>query len=217
MESEYIELGCPHCGMQIDFMQELSGTAQSCPNCTGALVTPRKSGQPSIKIPLPIESGSVRLRRLRVDDWSALLSYWPPADEESICQWLNEQAQLSITAEGTTTYLGIETKQPLGLVGNFDMTFTDISNTQAMINVHPNPALMSDAIFRESCRLLFDFCFKHLNIHRLITSTKSINTELIERLSSVGLRQEATFIKDHFENGEWHDTAQFATLQEEHS
>lgn len=215
-ELEFLELACPHCRTRVDFLVDLAGTAQGCPNCAQSLVLPRRQGDPASTIPLPMEGSQVTLRRLAPGDWKALLAYWEGWEEEETCEWLNQHADDSFTADGQPFHLGMERREDSAVIGHFEFMFSDHTHLVAGFQVRANEALMTDDLFKEACSLLFVLCFGALNLHRLIIHVSAEREQLRKRLLSAGMRQEGAFRKDRFEDGEWRDTFLYAFLREDY-
>src|SRR5262245_39964370 len=99
IDENLIDCKCPHCGKDASFPDDAAGSVEKCPNCLEDLVVPRKAGEVAGRIPLPITTPRLVLRRLAENDWKDLLEFlsdeqlWPfeeqgPAGEKEILEWL---------------------------------------------------------------------------------------------------------------------------------
>ena len=62
---------------------------------------------------------------------------------------------------------------------------------------------------------LLVFCFKQLNLHRVIARSLNDDPASCELFAAAGMRREGEFVKHYFANGEWLNTVWFAMLDEE--
>ena len=70
-------------------------------------------------------------------------------------------------------------------------------------------------IATEAARLLLDFAFGKLRLHRVFAVVGDDNPASIHVLEKLGLRREARHVKDAYERGEWLTTMIYAVLEEE--
>src|SRR5688572_20220290 len=112
-EPQFRDYKCPYCRETVSFTDELSGTAQECPNCFEALVVPKEAQEFANPVPVPIRTPRLLLRRLVASDYKDLeeilgdeetLRYVPslPQDDQSILKWLDADALVKITSPHTT-------------------------------------------------------------------------------------------------------------------
>lgn len=67
----------------------------------------------------------------------------------------------------------------------------------------------------EAARLLLDFAFTELKLHRVFAVTVEENTPSIRVLEKLGFRREARHVDDVFEDGAWHTSLIYALLDRE--
>src|SRR5579872_430717 len=65
---QFIDFKCPHCGQSAVFERTRAGTVQECPFCAQSLVVPWESSEFGQKVPLPIKTPRLVLRRLQPGD-----------------------------------------------------------------------------------------------------------------------------------------------------
>src|SRR5215831_19077629 len=101
-EESFIDFACPYCGQDVSFPAEAQGLLRECVNCMEGVIVPRDGSAIGGKIPIPISSKRLILRRLKPEDWSALLECWPDESEEFVIDWLEKESQVKITTSGQT-------------------------------------------------------------------------------------------------------------------
>src|SRR5438477_1426445 len=95
----FIDCRCPYCGESVSFRDNVAGSAQECPNCTESLIVPLDTCDLAGKIPLPMATARLNLRRLTMSDQGDLLEFLsdealfeylesPPPEEEQIIRRL---------------------------------------------------------------------------------------------------------------------------------
>ena len=67
----------------------------------------------------------------------------------------------------------------------------------------------------EAARLLLDYGFQQLNLHRISSSAIAYNERSIKLHMKVGFREEGRVRQRMFKNGQYHDLLQFGILREE--
>jgi len=70
-------------------------------------------------------------------------------------------------------------------------------------------------IATEASRLLLDFAFGELGLHRVFAVVDEDNPASIRVLEKLGFRREARHVKDAFHGGEWFTTLIYAVLEDE--
>ena len=67
----------------------------------------------------------------------------------------------------------------------------------------------------EAARLLINYGFQQLNLHRISSSAVAYNERSIKLHKKVGFREEGHLRQRMFKNGQYHDLVQFGILREE--
>ncbi len=76
-EPDFVDFACPYCGNPVSFPPAEAGSLKQCPTCLEAMIVPERSGVPAVRIPHPISTERLSLRRfqtLDADDLSGLMS-----------------------------------------------------------------------------------------------------------------------------------------------
>ncbi|HXZ29959.1 MAG TPA: GNAT family protein, partial [Dehalococcoidia bacterium] len=67
----------------------------------------------------------------------------------------------------------------------------------------------------EATRLVLDYGFQELNLHRISSAAFAFNERSIRLHKKVGFREEGRLRQAMFKNGQYHDEVQFGILREE--
>jgi predicted RNA-binding Zn-ribbon protein involved in translation (DUF1610 family) len=98
-DEDFIDFKCPYCAESVSFSADTPSKIQECPECGEILILPRESSEFGHKIPIPITTPRLVLRRLAGGDWKDLLEFMSDDElfrysegsslgEEQIIQWL---------------------------------------------------------------------------------------------------------------------------------
>jgi len=68
-EENFLDFKCPYCSEPVSFPESAIGSAQECPNCMASLIVPAAGGETGEKIPIPIATTRLILRRFAMNDW----------------------------------------------------------------------------------------------------------------------------------------------------
>ena len=66
--SDFIDFSCPYCGNPVSFPKLEAGKLEQCPNCLESMIVPDSSGRPAKRIPFPIRTDRLVLRRFQTLD-----------------------------------------------------------------------------------------------------------------------------------------------------
>jgi RimJ/RimL family protein N-acetyltransferase len=191
------------------------------------VVVPDNGGAVGRKLPLPITTPRLVLRRLQGNDWKDLLeclsdeelfSYTDgrPLEEEEIIRWLESDHHVRLTTPNQTFYLGITLQEGGKLIGYVSLSFTDPQRLQATLAVFMNRNFQRQGFALETVDAALGFCFEGIRLHRVTASCDSRNVAACGLFEKVGMRREGEFVKNRFSNGEWTNSIWFAALGEEY-
>jgi len=68
----------------------------------------------------------------------------------------------------------------------------------------------------EALRLLIEYAFHHLNLHRISSGAVEFNERSIKLHKKLGFQEEGRLRKERFENGKYWDRTLFGLLKEEY-
>ncbi len=201
---------------------------RECPSCIESLVVPEDGADVGGKLPIPITTERLVLRRLGGGDWQDLKELLAdeemfryaegrPLEEEEILHWLESDGHVRFTSPGQPFYLGIQLRENEKLIGYLRSNFTDQQHLQVGITIFLNRSFQKKGFAREAVQAFLAFCFEGIGLHRVSVACDSRNDAACRLFEKLGLRREAEFVKDNLFNGEWANTIWFALLEEEYS
>jgi len=226
-EDNFIDFKCPYCEADASFPEPFAGTAQDCPNCLESLVVPKASTPVGGRLPLPIRTARLALRRLKPDDWKDLLDLMSreelfryeeghTLDEPGVLRWLETDRTARLTHAGQSFFLGVELQEKARLIGFVSITCHDEAHLQAGLTVTIHPQFQRQGYGTEAVGGVLGFCLEGIHVHRLTATCDSRNLACCRMLEKAGMRREGEFLEDRFVNGAWVSTAYYALLREEY-
>jgi RimJ/RimL family protein N-acetyltransferase len=223
-EDNFTDFKCPHCEETVSFPAEDLGKLRACPNCLGDLIVPEAAEQIGLKLPLPISTQRLTLRRFTSGDWKDLLEFMGDDElfryagrslqEDEILLWLERDRQVRLTTQGQTFWLPIVITQTSKVVGYTGLTLT--GPLQAMVAIFLSRTYQKQGLAIEAVDALLGFCFEGIKLHRVTTSCDSRNSAACKLFERVGMRREAEFVKDTPDVDGWLSTVWYAALEEEY-
>lgn len=168
----------------------------------------------------------VTLEPLRDDDLEPL--YAMQSDPE-VCRYLlyeprtREQVEEVLARDAGRTrlaepddYLQPAIRDEHGrFVGTMYLVLKSVDDRTAEIGWILLPDAQGRGYAAEAARLLLDFCFEQLELHRVYAELDPRNTASVALCERLGMRHEGHFVEDMFLKGEWTDTGRYAVLERE--
>jgi RimJ/RimL family protein N-acetyltransferase len=223
-EDNFIDFKCPQCGETASFPGEDVGKLRACPNCLEDLIVPEAGAQLARKLPLPILTPRLTLRRFAPGDWKDLLEFMPdeelfryagqPMHEEEILAWLERDSRVRLTTQGQTFCLGIVDTESNKVAGYAGLALTD--PLQAMLQIFLSRSYQKQGLAIEAVDALLGFCFEGIKLHRVAATCDSRNTAARKLFERVGMRREAEFVKDTPGVDGWLSSVWYGALEEEY-
>ena len=170
-----------------------------------------------------IQSERLTLRELRGDDFDAVHSYacdvevvrympWGPNTDDETRAFL-ERAQSYASADPRTGYeLAVVETSADRLIGGIGL---DANDQQGVLGYCFARPAWGQGFATEAARLILDFGFETLGIHRVRAGCDSENAASLRVLEKIGMRREGYFKHDCQIRGVWRDTVAFAILSDE--
>ena len=170
-----------------------------------------------------MQSERLTLREFRGDDFDAVHSYatdlevvrympWGPNTEEETRAFL-ERAESYHAADPRTSYeLAVTETSTDRLIGGIGI---DAKDQQGMLGYCFARPAWGQGFATEAARLILDFAFKTLEMHRVWAGCDSENAASVRVLEKVGMRREGCHKRDSQIRGVWRDTLAFAILSDE--
>jgi [ribosomal protein S5]-alanine N-acetyltransferase len=225
-EENFVDFKCPHCEETVSFPQSDAGFARACPNCTETVVVPDDGSELGRKLPLPLETQRLALRRFAPGDWKDLLEFMSdeeifryigggPMEEEDLLRWLDAEVNVKLTTPDQMFYLGIELKETNKLIGHVGLRFTDPFQTALLVVM--NRAFQRKGYATEAVQAVLGFCLKAIKLHRVTARATTLNPAACKLFERVGMRREGEFLKDTPTLDGWQSSVWFAMLEEEFS
>lgn len=212
---DYLDFKCPHCGALNSFPTSAARLVRECANCLDLLVVPAKDGEPARKLAMAVDGPRIRLRALAATDWKDLLEF-QFSDEDEATSWIPKSGTMRTGDMREPFYLAIEVRETHKVVGTVGFSFLDILLNQVEITLTSNTAALLPGVELEAFEAALAFCFREMNLHRVISQCGASETERRKVVGELGMRQEAEFVKQWFIGGEWVSTVWFAMLEEEY-
>jgi RimJ/RimL family protein N-acetyltransferase len=187
-----------------------------------SVVVPSAGVEIGGKLPLPMSTPRLLLRRFRPDD-SVKLVEMVAQDETStlavnetdVDQWIEQQRAARFTQSDAGIYLAIELVDGGELAGYVSLYYSDVSRTTAGFSLTITPARRRQGLGLEATGAVMDFAFDGLCARRLAVSSATTNTAASGMLAKAGLRKEGEFVKSWFDGKDWVNVSWYALLKEE--
>ncbi len=222
-EQSFVDFKCPHCGEAVSFPQPDAGRPRACPNCMDTFIVPKDGSPVGHKLPLPLDTPRLMLRRFSTADWKDLLDIVSddelfrytndgPLDEEGVLRWLEQDRSVTLTTPGQWFFLGLQLKDGGKLIGYAGLSCDEY---QADLFIRLHREYQKKAFALEAMEAVLDFCFATVGRHRVTAVCDARNTAACQLFQRLGLRREGEFIKNKLAGDEWVNTVHFATLAEE--
>jgi RimJ/RimL family protein N-acetyltransferase len=228
-EENFLDFKCPHCGGMVSFPRDSVGFVQECPDCLDSLIVPEPGSEAGRKLPLPIATPRLKLRRFTASDWKELMELaqdeegfayvegLPGRGEEEVIRWLENDSHVRLTTSNQMFHLAMELLDGGKLIGCLGLWFTDAQRLQAMFNISLHRNYQHKGLALEAVERLLGFCFEGIKLHRVVARCDSTNTAACRLLEQVGMRREGEFVKDTpLIEGGWANSVWHAALAEEY-
>ncbi|MFS0751645.1 GNAT family N-acetyltransferase [Oceanobacillus sp. 1P07AA] len=110
-----------------------------------------------------------------------------------------------IEAENSKGYMieEVETDKPIGVTSLINIDYGN-RNAECIIDIGDKD-YWSKGFGRESVKLLLDFTFKELNLHKVYLRVFSFNDRAINLYKKLGFVEEGTLNEQLYRDGAWHD------------
>jgi RimJ/RimL family protein N-acetyltransferase len=224
-EDQFIDFKCPCCGEQISFPATASNSVQECFNCTEPIVVPERGGE-GRKIPLPIATPRLTLRKFRGADWKDLLQLFSDDEffdaapfkldgEEQIAQWLEQDTVVKLTSPGVPFILAVQTNENAKVIGLLTLSFSDAERLQSFLSIVIHRDFQRKGFGTEAALGALGFCFNGIALHRVQGYCDSANTAACRLSEKAGMRREGEFVQSHKVKNQWVNTVAYAILREE--
>jgi ribosomal-protein-alanine N-acetyltransferase len=224
-EEEFFDFKCPCCGRKVSFPVSARGSMQECVDCSEPIIVPETGGE-GRRIPLPIVTPNLILRKFRGADWKDLVELFSAAEvfegaplsldgEEQVVLWLEQDSAVKPTTPGVPFTLAVEAEESGKVIGFVSLTFSDAERLQVILYVGLNQEFGHRGFGSEAARGALEFCFNGIGLHRAQGFCDSTNIAACHLFEKAGMRREGEFISDHRHGEQWSNTAAYAILRDE--
>jgi RimJ/RimL family protein N-acetyltransferase len=223
-EDSFFDFKCPYCGQVNSFPNDATHTLQECASCAESIVVPAPGVETGGKLPLPIRTPRLVLRRFHPEDSAKLLEIVAQDEsgklfvtEANVEQFIEQQreARFPRIESDIGVYLAVELAEGRELAGYGLVYYSGKDHNDAAFSVSISAPRRRQGLGLEATRALLDFAFHGLCVRRVAVSCPSKDAAARRMLEKAGLRQEGEFVKSWFNGEEWVNIASFALLKEE--
>lgn len=225
-EANFIDFKCPYCGELVSYPQDAIGSVRECFNCLESFIVPEVGAETGKRIPVPITTSRLTLRRFNAGDWKGLMELLSDdaflgytdglqgEEEEHVLRWIESDHLIKLTSPDQMFRLAIELRDGGKLIGFLGLRLVGEVQGALSVNLHRNFQRQGFAL--EALDAFLGFCLEGINLHRVYSWCDSRNGPACRLFEQAGLRREGLFLKNEFANEEWIDTAYYALLREEY-
>lgn len=176
---------------------------------------------------LPIETDRLTLRRYRDTDYDDLLKlqsnpdvtrfllYEPKTPEQVKESLADRLADVPMDTDGQALTVAVILRETGQHVGEVSLFVQNAGHRGGELGFVFHPEFHGRGFAAEASIELLRLGFQELGMHRIIGRLDATNTSSANLLQRLGMRHEATFVKNEFLKGRWTDEAVFAMLAEE--
>jgi len=184
----------------------------------------RETGTPA-GFPLTLAGSGVLLREFRPQDWPQVHAYasleetvrympWGPNNEEASKDFVAQSMAAAHSVPRTNFTLAV-TVPDNRVIGGISILLNPDDHGEAALGYCMHPRHWGKGHATEAARLMLNFGFSRLRLHRIIATCDEENTASIRVLEKLRMRREAHHQEDRRQKGVWRNTLVFALLERE--
>lgn len=173
---------------------------------------------------IPLFSERLSLREFMEDDWAAVHSYasqatvchyqpWGPNTEVDSQEYVQQVIQDAAQKPRRRYALAIEMNE--AMVGTGEISIEDIHHQVGVIAYIVHPDYWGQGIATEVARLLIDFGFQALNLHRIYATCDCRNIGSAKVLEKAGMIKDGRLREHLWIKGGWRDSYLYSVLEQE--
>jgi RimJ/RimL family protein N-acetyltransferase len=172
------------------------------------------------------ESTKVKFRKMTAED-TELYHKW--RNDIEVMQFTNPDLdvhpldatkyfveQVILGSDTSKSYIIVDknTETPIGVVSLINIDYKN-RNAECIIDIGEKE-YWGQGYGTESLKLLLDFAFYEMNLHRIMLKVFSFNERAVKLYNRLGFQKEGISRQSLFRNGIWHDIIHMGILQEEY-
>lgn len=173
-----------------------------------------------------MEKLNISLREFQLDDWKDVHEYaaqecvcryqpWGPNSEEQTRDFVSKIIE-DTTAEPRTRFaFAVTAVDNSKVIGTGEIKITDRINRRGEIAYIINPHYWRNGYGTEVAKLLLQFGFNRLKLHRIYATCDPRNTASSKVLEKVGLKYEGRMRESLFIRDGWRDSLLYGILEDE--
>lgn len=173
------------------------------------------------------ESTRITLRKMTVQDievyhkWrndlEVMQSTAPILDVYHIEETEEFVTQVILGSHSSKCYIIVdkESKKPIGITSLINIDNKN-RNAECIIDIGDKES-WGKGYGAEAMKLLLDFGFLEMNLHRIYLRVFSFNSRAIKLYEKLGFQQEGKSRESIFRNGKWHDIIHMSIMQNEYA
>ena len=176
--------------------------------------------------PIVITSERLTLRYLMDSDIKNLLHYrskpeiaryqfWEPYTEKDAFELIQKYKNGEPFLPGNWTQLGIVLTEDNKLIGDIALKIDGFQKHNGEIGFNLSPDYQGRGYATEAVKVLFDYAFEKLGLHRIIGICDARNEGSVKLMERIGMRREAHFKENVWFKGTWGDEYVYAVLKGE--
>nr|WP_243739962.1 GNAT family protein [Aureibacillus halotolerans] len=179
-----------------------------------------------IKVEALLANERIALREFRESDWEGVHSY---ASRGEVCRYQswgpNTEAESQVFVQEIISDAAALPRKRYGfavtlktndqLVGGGELNIHSVTNQTAEIGYIIHPAYWGQGIATDVARLLIDYGFKGLGMHRIYATCDPRNTGSERVLRKVGMQKEGQMRETILISDGWRDSMLFSVLRHE--
>jgi RimJ/RimL family protein N-acetyltransferase len=224
-DADFVECACPHCGQELSFPVSDVGTPQLCIRCSELCIIPIDGAKVAGKLPFPVTTERLILRRFVPIDWKDLFEIlsdeelWrhheeDVPDDETVVNWLDRDAKNDFV-KGERLAIALELAASPKVIGCLTMWYNGDKFDELGFDlmIHRDHRKQGYAV--EALHAFFKLAFQNLHVHRVEAAFDSRATAFARALEHAGMRREGEFLQDRRVKGEWASTTYYGLLASE--
>lgn len=138
------------------------------------------------------------------------LGTYLPQNKESEKEWFEDWLD-----DDSRITLAIYHKEDEKIIGNIGLNIKDQKSRFGEFGYFLDEEYHSQGIGTEASKLVLDYYFNQLNLHKVVAKVYEFNQKSQGLLKKLGFRQEARMVDQRFIDGEYVDVIWFGLLREE--